>query len=114
MNAPTRPALITCLVASLVMSATSAAAQGGEDKARVRVIHASPDTPAVDVLVNDELALFSSVMFGDATEYAEAPANVYDVKVVPAGAGPESATEAAVATPEGSVPERSSKSSALA
>ena len=59
--------------------------------ARVRVIHASPDAPAVDVLVNNSLRAFSNVAFGEATDYAPVPANVYNAKVVPTGAGADSA-----------------------
>jgi hypothetical protein len=59
--------------------------------ARVRVIHASPDAPAVDILVNDDLRAFQNIAFGEASEYAPVPANVYNVKVVPATAGPGSA-----------------------
>lgn len=54
-------------------------------KARVRVVHASPDAPAVDVLVNDGLA-FGNVAFRDITGYATLPPATYNVKVVPAGA----------------------------
>lgn len=92
MTALLRPLMTACLLTSLVaLPSTAADGRMQEDTARVRVIHASPDTPSVDVLVNDELALFSSARFGDVTDYAEVPANVYDVKVVPAGAGPDAA-----------------------
>ena len=53
--------------------------------ARVRVAHASPDAPAVDVLVNDAVAL-SNITFKEITDYAELPAGTYNVKVVPTGA----------------------------
>ena len=59
-----------------------AANMGG---ARVRVVHASPDAPAVDILVNDQL-VFSDVAFEAITDFAEVPADTYNVKVVPAGA----------------------------
>jgi len=52
--------------------------------ARVRVVHASPDAPAVDVLVNDAVA-FSNIPFKDITDYAELEAGTYNVKVVPTG-----------------------------
>jgi hypothetical protein len=61
------------------------------DPANVRVVHASPDAPAVDILVNDTIRVFADVAFGEATDYASVPANVYNVKVVPAGAPPSSA-----------------------
>jgi len=91
MNAPLRTLSAACLLGSLVTLPASADGRLLGETARVRVIHASPDTPAVDVLANDVLALFSSARFGDVTDYVEVPANVYDVKVVPAGGGPDTA-----------------------
>lgn len=52
--------------------------------AEVRVVHASPDAPAVDVLVDGSVA-FSGAPFGAVTDYAALPAASYDVEVVPAG-----------------------------
>ena len=55
------------------------------DNARIRVVHASPDAPNVDVLVNGGVA-FANAPFGGVTDYATLPAGAYDVEVVPAGA----------------------------
>jgi len=52
--------------------------------ARVRTVHASPDAPAVDVLVNGGVA-FPALPFNNATDYAALPADTYNVQVVPAG-----------------------------
>jgi hypothetical protein len=52
---------------------------------RVRVMHASPDAPAVDVLVDSSPA-FSNLAFPDITDYATLPYGTYNVTVVPAGA----------------------------
>jgi hypothetical protein len=42
----------------------------GDDEARVRAIHASPDAPAVDVTVNDDaVTLFDDVEFGESSGY---------------------------------------------
>jgi hypothetical protein len=71
------------ILAVLVMFAGSAFARG--QNARVRVVHASPDAPAVDVLVNGGLG-FQSVMFGEVTPYASLRAGQYDIEVVPSGA----------------------------
>ncbi|HEX6853491.1 MAG TPA: DUF4397 domain-containing protein [Candidatus Polarisedimenticolaceae bacterium] len=57
---------------------------GGSD-ARIRVVHASPDAPNVDVLVNGAVA-FADAPFKGVTDYATLPAGAYDVEVVPAGA----------------------------
>lgn len=56
----------------------------GDDEARVRAIHASPDAPAVDVTVNDgALTLFDGFAFGESSGYAVVPAATYDVEVRP-------------------------------
>lgn len=63
---------------------------GGE--ARVRVVHASPDAPAVDISVTapgadlaGETPALASVAFGDVADYIEAPAGDCQVRVAPAG-----------------------------
>ncbi|HSN57195.1 MAG TPA: DUF4397 domain-containing protein, partial [Candidatus Sulfomarinibacteraceae bacterium] len=57
---------------------------GNMGGARVRVLHASPDAPAVDILVDDQV-VFANLPFEGATDFAEVPAGTYNVKVVPAG-----------------------------
>jgi predicted RNA-binding protein len=52
---------------------------------RVRVLHASPDAPSVDVWVNGNLAL-EDVMYGEITDFTELPRGMYNVQVVPSGA----------------------------
>lgn len=69
------------LVLALALTSTAFA----ESKARVRVVHASPDAPAVDVLVNDAAA-FSNAPFKGITQYASLDPATYNVKVVPTGA----------------------------
>lgn len=51
---------------------------------RVRVVHASPDAPAVDVLVNGNAA-FTNAPFKGVTNYAALDAGSYGVAVVPTG-----------------------------
>lgn len=60
--------------------------------AELRVLHLSPDAPAVDVYV-DGLAepVVSGLAFGEGTGYLEVPAGTYTVRVTPAGSGPEDA-----------------------
>jgi hypothetical protein len=55
------------------------------DTARVRVIHASPDAPAVDVAVTGGDVLISNLAFPNASDYLEVPAGAYDLEVRPAG-----------------------------
>ena len=57
-----------------------------DDQARVRVVHNSPDAPAVDVAVAGGPVLFSNVAFPGATDFAEVDAGTYDLEVRPAGA----------------------------
>ncbi len=70
------------LVLSLAL-ATSALAQ--EEMARVRVVHASPDAPAVDVWVAGNIA-FSNAPYKGITDYAALDAGTYNVQVTPTGA----------------------------
>lgn len=80
MKKVTLASLLVVVLASLV--AFPAFAAGG---AMVRVIHASPDAPAVDIYVNGQPA-FTNLEFPKATNYAEVPAGSYEVKVFPAAA----------------------------
>jgi len=58
---------------------------GNMGGARVRVVHASPDAPAVDVWV-EGTRVFEDVDFEEITDFVEVPAGTYNVQVVPAGA----------------------------
>ena len=55
--------------------------------ADVRVVHASPDAPPVDVVVNDDFGapLVVSLSFPDFTDFVSVPPDTYNVKVAPAG-----------------------------
>lgn len=64
--------------------ALSDAPEGNSGGARVRVLHASPDAPAVDVWVNGA-KVFSEIEFEESTNFVEVPAGTYNVQVVPAG-----------------------------
>ena len=55
------------------------------NNSRLRAIHASPDAPAVDVLVG-QTPVFEGVSFGDAA-YFELPAGDYELSIVPANGG---------------------------
>jgi hypothetical protein len=52
--------------------------------AKVRVVHASPDAPPVDVLVDDVVVL-TNVAFTDSSDYLEVPAGTANIKVNAAG-----------------------------
>lgn len=71
----------------------------GGDEAKLRVAHASPDAPAVDVYVNDGKVI-EGLEFREVTDYLEVPAGDYDVAVNVAGTettvfGPATVTLAA-------------------
>ncbi|MFN8589900.1 MAG: DUF4397 domain-containing protein [Thermomicrobiales bacterium] len=53
--------------------------------AAVRVIHASPDAPAVDVAVKGGDVLIANLAFPDASDYLTVPAGTYDLEVRPTG-----------------------------
>jgi hypothetical protein len=62
-----------------------------EDMARVRVVHASPDAPAVDVYADGSKVL-SDVPFKGSSDYLSVPAGAHSFKVFAAGANPTSDT----------------------
>jgi hypothetical protein len=55
--------------------------------ADLRVVHASPDAPAVDIIVNNDFAqpLISGLEYPDFTDFVSVPADDYNVKVTPEG-----------------------------
>jgi hypothetical protein len=59
--------------------------------AQLRVVHGSPDAPAVDVYVaGDDNPIFENLSYGDASTYATVPAGTYNVQLRGAGADPAS------------------------
>lgn len=66
----------------------AALAQDDMGTAMVRVLHGSPDAPAVDVYA-DGGAILGDVPFGVVSEYLEVPGGTYRIQVVPAGASLE-------------------------
>jgi hypothetical protein len=79
-------------------SLNTAAADG--HVARVRVVHAVPDAPAVDVYAND-VEVISGAEFKDATGYLEVEPGTTTVDVTPAGETPDAAVASAELTVEG-------------
>lgn len=55
--------------------------------AELRAIHASPDAPPVDVIVNDDFdsPVLTNVPFGTVSDYLAVPPGTYNVKVTPTG-----------------------------
>jgi hypothetical protein len=73
--------ILTALTFLLTLSAPAFADTGS----RVRVVHASPDAPAVDVWINDSRAI-ENAPFKGITDYAALEMGTYNIKVVPNGA----------------------------
>ncbi|MCS6939954.1 MAG: DUF4397 domain-containing protein [Roseiflexaceae bacterium] len=76
---------ILFLIGALLALTIAPAAFAQSGTAKVRVVHASPDAPAVDVIVNGNKAL-TNVPFFAASAYLDLPAGSYDIQVVPTGA----------------------------
>lgn len=57
----------------------------GDDEVRVRVVHASPDAPAVDIAVTGGDVLIPELAFPDSSEALTLPADSYDLEVRLAG-----------------------------
>ncbi|MBZ4413868.1 DUF4397 domain-containing protein [Myxococcus sp. XM-1-1-1] len=61
-------------------------------QAKLRVVHASPDAPAVDIYAEgNSTPLFTNVRYGDTTSYATVPTGTYNVQVRAAGSAATSA-----------------------
>ncbi|MDX8291768.1 DUF4397 domain-containing protein [Metabacillus indicus] len=72
---------------SMQYQAASRVPQGGQlepGMSRVRVIHASPDAPAVDIYVNGKLTL-QNVKYKEISDYLKLPTGQYRVDVYQAG-----------------------------
>ncbi len=89
-------AMLSLLALILAMALVPiASAQSGN--AKVRVIHASPDAPAVDVYVDGSKVL-SSVPFFAVSDYLDVPAGEHRFQVTAAGGSPDDAVIDATAT----------------
>jgi hypothetical protein len=78
------------VIGSLLLASVGATAQSPEPAAEtawVRVLHASPDAPPVDVYAGDA-ELLSDVPFGVISEYLEVPAGDHRIQVFAAGSDP--------------------------
>lgn len=69
---------LVCSLGALVLCASMAVAQSGNG--RVRVVHASPDAPAVDIYVNGGKVL-ENLPFREYSEYLALPAGSYSVDI---------------------------------
>jgi Domain of unknown function (DUF4397) len=90
--------VVALLLGALAFPAT-AGAQGA--RARVRVLHLSPDAPKIDVYV-DGTSTLAAVPFKTATRHAQVSAGTYTVEIRPAGSanGNPLATSRATLSPD--------------
>ena len=81
---------IAAVAAAIGMTFWAAASTASAaEMARVRVVHASPDAPTVDVYADGSRVL-SNVAFKDASDYLSVPAGPHNFKVYATGANPAS------------------------
>lgn len=92
---------MTVLVGALLFTfSMSVPVEAQSSMAMVRVIHASPDAPAVDVYV-DGNAVLTNVTFPAISNYLEVPAGLHAIAVAPAGQGAAAAVITANPTLQG-------------
>lgn len=96
---PARRAALAAAAIALALAAVSPVAAADGD-AMVRVLHASPDGPAVDVYLDDTEVL-SDVPFKTLSDYLAVPAGEHQVKVTPAGDAATAVIDAAVTVEAG-------------
>ncbi len=78
---------LAALVAACSDDSVTGPPVGGE--ASIRVIHGSPDAPAVDIYVEGSATpIIEDLAYGDASEYLTVDAGTYNVQIRAAGAAP--------------------------
>ena len=79
-------ARIARIAAGAALALALAAPVSAADEAMVRVLHASPDAPAVDVYLDDTIVdALTNVPFGTISDYLAVPAGDHNVKVYATG-----------------------------
>jgi hypothetical protein len=78
------PRLVGILAATALTAAIATPVAADNHEARVRVVHASPDAPNVDVWVDGETVL-TDVPFGAVSDYLTVPAGTYNIQVTATG-----------------------------
>jgi len=73
--------MVVALAAAIgVLAVFSAASAQTANEARIRVLHASPDAPAVDIFLDGQKAI-TNLAFDSITDYVKVPAGEHTVKV---------------------------------
>lgn len=68
----------------------------------IRVLHASPNAPAVDVYANDKL-IIKNLAYKESSEYIPVPSGNYNIKVYPSGVITNPVIDTSMYIPEDSV-----------
>ena len=90
------------LLAAGILTLSVAGVASAADTAKVRVLHASPDAPAVDVYLDDTIVgALTNVPFGTISGYLEIPAGDHDVKVYATGSTTDPVIDADVTVASG-------------
>jgi hypothetical protein len=90
------------ILAATALLAISALPALAADNAQLRVLHASPDAPAVDIWINDAVVDgLTDVPFGTLSGYLEVPAGDYNVKIFVAGTDTDPVIDANVSLSAG-------------
>lgn len=76
--------IVASIFTAVMMLAVMATGALANDDAMVRIVHASPDAPAVDIYVNGELTV-ENAAFKAATDYLPVPAGDHEVEIFAAG-----------------------------
>ena len=101
MNRRFSPLLLVVAAGALTISMVGAAS--ASDHAMVRVLHASPDAPAVDVYLDDvKVGALTNVPFGAISGYLDIPAGDHNVKVYATGTTTGAVIDANVTIASGS------------
>ncbi|HET7726443.1 MAG TPA: DUF4397 domain-containing protein [Candidatus Limnocylindrales bacterium] len=80
------PSRLARLLAAGVLTLSVVGTASASNHAMVRVLHASPDAPAVDVYLDDTpVQALTNVPFGTVSGYLEVPAGAHNVKVYATG-----------------------------
>ena len=87
--------VLACIGVGVAMVQPPVAHAAGN--ARLRIIHADPGAPRVDVYVNDSPA-FRGAAYKDVTQYASLPPATYTIRIVSASASIEGSTAVATAS----------------
>ncbi len=83
-------ALLFGMVLTAIVPQVAGAQDPTETDANIRIVHASPDAPAVDVII-DGAVVAANMNFGDATDFMSISPDKHQLQVVPAGSEAASA-----------------------